>query len=177
MGQGVAELVHTVVEIFASLVTTAAVLVGGWWFFLRRAGVRKANVTHAVAFAAAGDQIYMNVRVVIKNSGNRQIVVDGDRLKKGIDWGNLVLVEEVAPFLESNEAEMRPSTAEFQLLPIDARAFPGKLVIEPNEEQAIVFDFMIPGSSAVVRVYSHIDNAYNEGSGWNTTTIHKVEVL
>lgn len=168
---------HTWVEIVGTVVTTVAVLVGGWWFLLRRASVRKANVSHRVTFVAAGDEVYVNVQVRIKNSGNRQIVIDGGKPRAGDTWSNAVVVEEVVPYLESNDTELMPGTAELRMLSLEALAFPGRLTIEPDEEQAIVFDFRIPQRTQVVRIYSYIDNDYNNGSGWNTVTIHKVETL
>lgn len=171
------ELTHSWVEIVGTVITTGAVLTGAWWFFTRRASIRKANVSHEVTFVATGDDVYVNVQVRIKNSGNRQIIIDGGKPRKGDTWSNTVLIEEVIPYLESNDTELIPGTTEYQMLSLAARAFPGKLKIEPDEEQAMVFDFRIPARTQVVRVYSFIDDDYNNDSGWNTITIHRVETI
>jgi hypothetical protein len=166
------------VQILEALVTTAAVIAGGWWFFARRENVRKANISHDVMFAEAGNQVYVGVRVTIRNTGRRRIESDGVEPKPVVtsvaELGNVVILEELSPFLGETEVSSQELSPEFNLRFLGLRNLPGTIVIEPDEEQSILLDFLIPKTTKTIKVYSHIDNTYNNSNGWNTSTIHHV---
>lgn len=164
-------------QIFESLATALAIIAGAWWFFVRRENVRKANVSHKVMFAETGKRVYVGVQVTIKNTGRRRIESDIVEPKPGEHnkgLGNVVILEELSPFLGETEVSSQELSPEFNLLFLGLRSLPGRIVIEPDEEQTILLDFLIPKSTKAIKVYSHIDNAYNGSNGWNTATIHHV---
>jgi hypothetical protein len=173
------ETLHTYLEIAESLAATCAILAGAWWFFARRESVRKANVAHHINFADAGKWVYVGVQLTIKNTGRRRIVseaVEPDPNRPLDQLGNVVIVEEVSPFLGRTEISSQEFSPEFNLQFLGLRSLPGKIVIEPDEEQTILLDFIVPKSTRTIKVYSHIDNAYNKDNGWNTATIHNVNL-
>jgi hypothetical protein len=165
------------VQLVESLATTAAIAAGGWWFFARRESVRKANISHQVSFADAGKRVYVGVQLTIKNTGRRRIVSEAAEPNAGQSLdvlGNVVIIEEVSPFLAHTEITSQELSPEFNLQFLGLRSLPGKIVIEPDEEQTILLDFVVPRTTKTIKVYSHIDNAYNKDNGWNTATIHNV---
>jgi hypothetical protein len=164
-------------QIVESLATTGAIIAGAWWFFARRENVRKANISHKVSFADAGKRVYVGVRLTIRNTGRRRIVSEANEPKPSLqdeELGNVVIIEEVTPFLGRTEVSSQELLPEFNLQFLGLRSLPGKIVIEPDEEQTIMLDFIIPKSTKTIKVYSHIDNAYNKDNGWNTVTVHAV---
>ncbi len=164
-------------QIFQNLAAGLAIVAAAWWFFVRRENVRKANVTHEVMFAKAGKWIYVGVRVTVKNTGRRRITSKTAQLKPDElleDLGNVVIIEELSPYLGRHEVVSQRLSPEFELQFLGLRSMPGEIVIEPHEEQTILLDFVIPKTTETIKVYSHIDNAYNGSEGWNTATIHHV---
>jgi hypothetical protein len=167
-------------QLVESVATTLAIIAAAWWFFVRRENAYKANVSHKVSFAEAGKLVYVGVQLTIKNAGRRRIVSEAAEpkpiLQSGDELGNVVIIEEVSPFLGRTEPSSQERLPEFNLQFLGLRSLPGKIIIEPDEEQTIMLDFAIPRSTKTIKVYSHIDNAYNKDNGWNTVTIHHVNL-
>ncbi len=172
-------------QIFQNLAAGLAIIAAAWWFFTRRENVRKANVTHEVVFAEAGRRVYVGVRVTIKNTGRRRIestvaepkvVVSADQSGAVNNVGNIVVIEELSPYIGQQAVTWQQLSPEFNLLFLGLHSLPGKIVIEPDEEQTILLDFVIPKTTKAIKVYSHIDNAFNGSDGWNTATIHHVNL-
>lgn len=158
------------ISVTQSLFTIAALIAGLVWFIKRREGAPRANVEHNVSFAKLdGRTVYVGVNVSITNSGRVKI-----QPKVAEPIASLVIIEEVAPYLgkEQKSQELSP---EYMLKPLGARTFPAKVLIEPNETHTVLFEFIIQEETKVIKVYSHIDNSYNKGSGWDTTTIQEVK--
>lgn len=181
----VADNILIYAQIFQNLAAGIAIVAAAWWFFTRRENVRKANVTHEVIFAEAGRRVYVGVRLTIKNTGRRRIESAMAGPKSAASFGqpdainnvgNIVVIEELSPYIGKQAVTWQQLSPEFNLLFLGLHSLPGKIVIEPDEEQTILFDFIIPKTTKTIKVYSHIDNAYNTSDGWNTATIHHVNI-
>jgi hypothetical protein len=177
MSDSLLSQILTYVQIIQGIVAVVAIVAGAWWFYARRASVRKANVSHEVMFAGLGKDVYVAVRVTIKNTGNRRISTEDHRAKAAGGeelLSNIVTIEEVSPYLGKQEPVSQKFSPEYEMLFLGSRAFPDTIIVEPKEEQAILFEFIIPKTTKAIKVYSHMDNVYTENTGWDTTTIHPV---
>jgi hypothetical protein len=158
-------------SVVQSAFTIAALIAGLFWFIKRRERAPRANVEHRVNFASLdGGLVYVGVNVLIKNTGRVKVQ---PRVAQPI--ASLVVIEEVVPYLGEVQKSQEHSP-EYILKSLGARTFPAKVLVEPSETHSILFEFIIQERTKVIKVYSHIDNSYNKGKGWDTTTIHEVKI-
>lgn len=154
-----------------SMATILAIGAGVWWFVIRRARIRRANISHNVSFADLGGNIvYVGVHATIKNIGNVRIKSKIKNASK-----NVVIIEELSPYLGIKQ-ESQELSPEYKLKFLGGRTFPKIINIEPGESQTTLFDFIIQKKTKVIKVYSYIDTGYNKNIGWNKTTIHEVSL-
>ncbi len=157
------------IQTIESIATIAAICAGLWWFYKRREKAPRANVEHQVKFIdLKNGTVYVGVHVSIQNTGN--VII---RPKVEQNPSSVVVVEELMPYL-NKKLESQELSPEYKMGFLGSRTFPPKICIEPGEKQSILFEFVIQGSTKSIKVYSHIDNSYNGGIGWDATTIHEV---
>ena len=166
---------HFLVSIFnniekvASCFTIAAIIAGLWWFYKRREKAPRANIEHTVKFINLGNKTtYVGVTVKIQNTGN--VVIQP---KIAEDTTSEVVIEELKPYL-ANSIESDDLLPTYKLGLLGGRAFPPGICVEPGASQSLLFEFIIQNKTKALRVYSHLDNDYNNGEAWDTTTAHEV---
>jgi len=157
------------IEKIASFFTIAAIIAGLWWFYRRREEAPRANIEHVVKFINLDNgTTYVGVTVVIQNTGN--VVI---RPKIAEDTTSEVIIEELKPYL-ANSIESDDLSPTYKLGLLGGRAFSPGICVEPGARQPLLFEFIIQNTSKAIRVYSHLDNDYNDGVAWDTTTTHEV---
>lgn len=157
------------IEKIASCFTIAAIVAGLWWFYKRREKAPRANIQHAVKFIdLENSTIYVAVSVTIQNTGN---VVIRPRIAE--DTTSEVVIEELKPYL-ANYIESNEISPTYKLRLLGGRAFLPGICVEPGASQSLLFEFIIQNTTKAIRVYSHLDNDYNNGVAWDTTTAHEV---
>jgi len=155
-----------------SAITVLGIGAGLWWFYKRREKAPRANVEHEVQFIdLKNGTTYVGVHVHVKNTGKVAIrpKVESDATKT-----SAVIIEELMPYL-SKKLESQELSPEYKMDFLGSRTFPPKICIEPGETQPLLFEFVVQSTTRVVKVYSHINNSYTSGIGWDTTTIHEVQ--
>jgi hypothetical protein len=157
------------IEKIASFFTVAAITAGLWWFYRRREKAPRANVEHTVKFIDLDNgTAYVGVTVIIQNTGN--VVI---RPKLTEDTTSEVIIEELKPYL-ANHIESDDLFPTYKLGLLGGRAFPPGICVEPGASQRVLFEFIIQGTTTAIRVYSHLDNDYNDGVAWDMATAHEV---
>jgi|GEM_PF-1724709 len=157
------------IEKIASCFTIAAIVAGLWWFYKRREKAPRANIEHAVKFIdLENNTTYVSVTVTIQNTGN---VVIKPRIAE--DTTSEVVIEELKPYLASS-IESKDISPTYKLGLLGGRAFPPSIFVEPGACRPLLFEFIIQNTTKAIRVYSHLDNDYNNGVAWDTTTVHEV---
>lgn len=166
---------HFFVDIFnniekvASCFTIAAIIAGLWWFYRRREKAPRANIEHTVMFInLENNTTYVSVTVTIQNTGN--VVI---KPKIAEDTTSEVVIEELKPYL-ANFIESNDISPTYKLGLLGGRAFPPGIFVEPGASRPLLFEFIIQNTTKAIRVYSHLDNDYNNGVAWDTTTAHEV---
>lgn len=159
-----------IITSFITAIITALVAIAALgWFYKRRETAPRLNVKHEINFVNLENGTnYVGVHVKISNVGKvlAKLKVLGDK-------SNIVIVEELMPYLSKNLRSQEKSP-EYEMQFLGARTFPTNIYIEPFEQQSILFEFIIQQSTETIKVYSHINNVYNKDIGWDTTTIHEV---
>lgn len=156
-------------ENIAAFFTIAAIIAGLWWFFKRRERAPRANIEHHVQFIGLGNgTVYVGVTVTIHNTGNVLI-----RPKIAEDTTSEVIIEELKPHLATHieSQELLPA---YKLGFLGGRTFPPGIFVEPEAQQSLLFEFIIQETTKAIRVYSHLDNDYNDGVAWDISTVHEV---
>jgi hypothetical protein len=157
------------VDKIASFFTIAAIIAGLWWFHKRREKAPRANIEHSVKFIdLENGTTYVGITVGIQNTGN--VVI---RPKIAEDTTSSVTIEELKPYL-ANSIESKDISPTYKLDFLGGRAFPPGICVEPGAAQSLLFEFIIQNTTQAIRVYSHLDNDYNDGVAWDTTTTHEV---
>ncbi|HUC90347.1 MAG TPA: hypothetical protein VMR45_06125 [Patescibacteria group bacterium] len=157
------------IEKIASCFTIAAIIAGLWWFYQRREKVPRANIEHAVKFFDLENKTtYVGVTVTIQNTGN--VII---RPKTSEDTTSAVVIEELKPYL-AKTIESQEVLPIYKLDLLGGRAFPPGICVEPGAKRPLLFEFIIQNTTKAIRVYSHLDNDYNNGVAWDTTTTHEV---
>ena len=158
------------IEKVASCFTIAAIIAGLWWFYKRREKAPRANIEHDVRFIDLGNKTtYVGVTVKSQNTGN--IVI---RPKITEISTSEVVIEELKPYL-TNHIESDELSPTYKLGLLGGRAFPPGICVEPGASQSLLFEFIIQNKTKALRVYSHLDNDYNNGEAWDTATAHEVK--
>lgn len=159
-----------IINIIESLFTIAAIVAGLWWFIARRLKAPRANIEHEVNFINLKNKtVYVGVHVTIKNTGNVAIIpkITSDNNT------SMVVIEELLPYI-ATKLESQELSPEYKMNNLGVRTFPPEICIEPMEEQSILFEFVIQNTTKAIKVYSHLDNGYNSGRGWDKTTTYEV---
>ncbi|HSX29625.1 MAG TPA: hypothetical protein VLE73_03640 [Candidatus Saccharimonadales bacterium] len=157
------------VDKIASFFTIAAIIAGLWWFYKRREKAPRANIEHDVQFVdLENGTTYVGITYRIQNTGN--VVI---RPKIAEDTTSSVTIEELKPYL-AKKIESQDISPMYKLDFLGGRAFPPGVCVEPDATQSLLFEFIIQNSTQAIRVYSHLDNDYNDGVAWDLTTTHEV---
>lgn len=157
------------IEKIASFFTIAAIIAGLWWFYKRREKAPRANIEHAVNFINLDNgTTYVGITVTIQNTGN--VVI---RPKIAEDTTSEVIIEELKPYL-ADSIESQDLSPTYKLGFLGGRAFPPGICVEPGARQQLLFEFIIQNTTRAIRVYSHLDNDYNDGVAWDMATTHEV---
>jgi len=160
---------NAVVPLVESIATISAIVAGLWWFYKRREKAPRANIEHKVTFIDLGNKTtYVGIHVVIHNTGN--VII---KPKITDDTTSVVTIEELKPYLTAH-VESQKFSPEYKMNFIGGRTFPPSVCVEPGEIQSILFEFIVQNTTKAIKVYSHLDNDYNDGVGWDNTTTHEV---
>lgn len=162
-------------EISQNVATTAAIGVGGWWSYRRfikgRLNAPHARINHTIVVTRLSNStVLLRVGIVMENVGH--VLLKWDK--------GMVRVQQVAPcpahwlkaFGEQLNAQAKvgwPLLGQRQLANQQQE-------LEPNETDAMYFDFFLDSSIEIVAVYSYIPNRTKENVGWNHTTIHDLSI-
>lgn len=158
-----------ITSFITAVITALAAIAAVGWFYRRRDTAPRVNVEHEINFVNLENGTnYVGVHVKISNVG--KVLA---KLKVKGEESNIVIVEELKPYLSKNLKSQKKSP-EYEMQFLGARTFPTNFYVEPFEKQSILFEFIIQQSTETIKVYSHINNVYNKGVGWDTTTIHEV---
>lgn len=164
---GISDL-ESIAAAIESVVTVLGIAAALWWFNKRREKSPRANIDHEVKFSRLdANTVYVGVSVCISNVGNVAVI---PKIAEPI--ASVVAIEELAPYLASKQ-ESQEFSPQYKLGLLGLRTFPRGIRIEPGEHQTILFEFVIPAQTRIIKVYSHIDNDIENGIGWDHTTIHE----
>jgi hypothetical protein len=163
------ETVFNNVDKIASFFTIAAIVAGLWWFHKRREKAPRANIEHDVKFIdLENGTTYVGITIRIQNTGN--VII---RPKIAEDTTSSVTIEELKPYL-ARTIESQDISPTYKLDFLGGRTFPPGICVEPGATQSLLFEFIVQNTTKAIRVYSHLDNDYNDGVAWNMTTTHEV---
>jgi hypothetical protein len=160
----------------SDLVTAAGIVIGGLWVFFRfrrgRESYPRATIVHQLTACKATDrEVVISVFVTVTNAGAVQL-----SLKK-----MLVRLQRVVPCDAETIEGLRNASKYTEDGPwpvIGERALAdAEADIEPGENEAFPFGFIIDRDVEVFSVYSHVENTANPGKGWSHTTWHRTKEL
>ncbi|HTY38220.1 MAG TPA: hypothetical protein VMH23_13975 [Bacteroidota bacterium] len=175
-----------VVETFESAAKIIALLVGGLWtyelYIKQRTKYPRLQITHAAKVMSLGKEFsLLSVTVTVKNIGNVLVAVDRCRASLfNITDDHLNLTA------DSDENSHNPARCEDglrlrfpRLRTLERKWEIGKFELEPQEQDQVVFDFVLPASVEAVRLYTYFSNPKKQDRniGWSDSSIHRVETL
>ena len=164
------EAVKNIISSIQSLSTIAAIIIGGLWFVLSDQGSRKVNVSHSVStYVISDDWRWVGTIIKIENAGNIAIKID-----EGTVWLQKILPVplSIRKLIEKNEPIIQSGKREVQWGLIgDPRKDNLSVTILPGEVDELEYDFIVPNSTKVVKLYSHFTKPNNKEIGWQHTTI------
>lgn len=175
------------IEVVQSIVTISAVVIGGLWtyrlFIQERKQYPHANIEHKTSDVSLPDETHLlRAEVQLTNTGNGRLLLG--------NW--VVRVQQILPLPychkvdpcaieEVNQAltntERGSNRFTWPLLAERENKGQESLDIEPGESDSIEFEFAIPPTVKVVRVYSYFQNRIRsteqEQIGWSRSSVYE----
>jgi hypothetical protein len=164
-------------EVVQSILTSLALVLGGLWtyyiFIYKRERWPRADVQILEASYGNGDQVYLSVKIIIRNIG--QLLLPIGRV--------VARVQQVSPKTHDYNPSYHPNelgvVLDWPTLAEKTKNYEsGELELEPNETHQFDFDFLLAADARIVKVTAYITNIRKakKGIGWLATSIHSITV-
>jgi len=164
------ESVKNIISSIQSLFTIAAILIGGIWFIFSDQGSRKVNVSHSVSTYVISDKWrWVGTKIRVENAGNIAI-----KIEDGTVWLQKILPVPVSvqDLIDNDKALIPDGEREVQWGVIgDIRKDSLSVTILPGEVDELEYDFIVPTTTKVVKLYSHFSKSNNPDIGWQHTSV------
>jgi hypothetical protein len=162
-------------EIAQSVLTSLALVVGGSWtyynFIYKRERWPKAEFQVCESSYVNGEQIYLSVKIHIKNIGQLLLPIDCV----------VTRVQQVSPLTHDYRPRYHPNeegvVLDWPTLVEKTKTYhAGELELEPNETHEFDFDFLLAQDTRIIKVTAYIPNIRKSkrGIGWLASSIHSI---
>ena len=173
-------------DIVENAAKVIALFAGGFWtyqlYVKQRTRYPRVQITHSVKVVPFGEKFkLLTVVANVKNIGTVLVTID-EALARLYD----VTTRGIDPASDTDEKTFKKIRSEDGL----RVKFPklkelkkpwkrGEFELEPQEQDQVVFDFVVPASVKAVRIYTYFNNQFKRGRniGWSDSSVHLIEKL
>jgi hypothetical protein len=173
-------------DILENAAKVIALMVGGFWtyqlYVKQRTRYPRVQIAHSIKVVPlSGKFALLTVAVSVKNIGTVLVSID-EAFARLYD----VTTDGVNPAADADEKASKSIRSNdglrFKFPPIKELKKEwgkGQFELEPQEQDQVVFDFVIPVSVKAVRIYTYFNNEFKRGKkiGWSDSSVHLVEKL
>jgi hypothetical protein len=162
-----------------SILTIIAILVGAYWYFLERGHVVKANVTHRVERVEIGNGFaWVQLTAEIENKSKHQITIRGSKAWLQQIYPLTADMNAVVQQIKADKLSPRilikdSGRVEWPALGV-VEGKQVRVVVEPGETERVVFEFVVPAESQVLRAYTFLQPDLEKSTGWANISVHRI---
>jgi hypothetical protein len=173
-------------DILQNVATIVALIVGAIWtyrlYVKERTRYPRVQIAHtAKALALNRRFTLLTVTVTIKNIGSVLLTIDralGNVYDVGAKGANLA--GDVDESLSKDIRDPDGLRIKFpRIKTLERRWKKGEFELEPQEQDQVVFDFVLPVSVSAVRIYTYFNNPLkpSRNIGWSDSSVYSIQRL
>jgi len=176
----------TTAEIIQSIVATLGICIGGLWtyklFVEDRLAYPHAKLEVSVAPIALTDEVeFLQVILKVQNSGQTLMHISRATLRiqqilpiDGCEKEQVCVAQELNN--AANDIDRTADRFDWPLITEREASWKTPRTVEPGEDDSLDFEFVIPASSQVVRIYGYVPNdetsrATSDPQGWSISRV------
>jgi hypothetical protein len=168
------EKTEKITSIIQAVVTVIAIILAGIWFYLQRELRPKLNITHTVTYQPITEHWnWIHIDVGLTNISKRHLRLTRGRIRI---QQILPLDDPLAEAINRGE-NLIPQEQTQVTWPMLGNTYSPNLQIrmEPGESDTLEYEFIVPSSLKVVRIYTYFEEREGAEWGWSRATIYELK--
>ena len=176
----------TLSDILQNAATIVALIIGGFWtyqlYVKQRTRYPRVQITHSAKILPMNRKfMLLTITANVKNIGTVLVTIDRALGKVyDVSPGEMNLADDADEKLSEKIRDPDGLRIRFpRIEALEKRWKKGDFELEPQEQDQVVFDLVVPVSVKAVRIYTYFNNPFkpNKNIGWSDSSVYSIEKL